>query len=308
MNVLVTGGAGYVGTTLLPVLLERDYKVRVLDNLMFGGIPLLPFFKYQNFEFIGGDIRNKDDVRRAVENQDVIFHLAAIVGYPACRKEPSLAEAVNIGGTENLIKAVTKDQLVVFASTGSNYGSVEEICTEETPLNPLSLYGETKTIAERRILENCNAIVYRFATAFGVSPRIRLDLLINDFVYKALTEGYLVVYESHFKRTFIHVRDMARAFLFAIDNAYKMAGQTYNAGSEEMNLSKQDVCEKIRSKINCHVHYADVGEDLDKRDYEVSYEKINSLGYGTKITVDEGIDELIKALRVVQIKTQYSNV
>ncbi|MBI4333122.1 MAG: NAD(P)-dependent oxidoreductase [Chloroflexi bacterium] len=308
MNVLVTGGAGYVGTSLVPLLLERGYKVRVFDNLMFGGAPVLPFFRNQNFQFINGDIRNKDDIVRAMKDQDIVVHLAAIVGYPACRKEPILAEQVNIGGVDNLIGGVSKDQLVLFSSTGSNYGCVEGICTEETPLNPLSLYGQTKTVAERRLLENSNAIVYRFATAFGISPRMRLDLLINDFVYRALTEGYLVVYESQFRRTFIHVHDMCRAFLFAIDHADKMAGQVYNVGSEKMNLSKRDVCEQIAAKINCHVHYADVGEDQDKRDYVVSYHKINSLGYQTTVTVDEGIDELIRALRVVQIKTPYSNV
>lgn len=308
MNILVTGGAGYVGTTLVPLLLEKGYRVRVLDNLSFGGAALLPFFRNPNFEFIRGDTRNLDEVRHAIKAQDIIIHLAAIVGYPACRKEPRLAEEVNIGGTDNLIKELSKEQLIVFASTGSNYGSVEGTCTEETPLNPLSLYGQTKTVAERRLLDSGKAIVYRFATAFGVSPRLRLDLLINDFVYKALYEGYLVIYESHFKRTFIHVSDMARAFLFAIKNADKMKGEAYNVGSEEMNLSKQEICEKIRSKTNCHVHYADVGEDLDKRNYYVSYEKINSLGYNTSITVDEGIDELIKALQVVQIKTPYSNV
>lgn len=308
MNVLVTGGAGYVGSTLLPLLLKDGHKVRVLDNLMFGGASLLPYFKDPNFEFIRGDMRNVEDVRQALKGQDTVIHLAAIVGYPACRKEPSLAEEVNIGGTDNLINELAKDQLVIFASTGSNYGSVDGICTEETPLNPLSLYGQTKTIAERRLLENCNAIVYRFATGFGVSPRLRLDLLINDFVHKALTEGYLVVYEKHFQRTFIHVRDMGRAFVFALGHADKMAGHAYNVGSEDMNLSKQDICEQIKQKINCHVHYADVGEDMDKRNYVVSYEKINKLGYDTSITVDEGIDELVRALQVVQIKTQYANV
>lgn len=308
MNILVTGGAGYVGTALVPMLLEKGYKVRVFDNLMYGGDQLLPFFKSQNFEFIRGDIRNIDDVKQAVKNQDVIIHLAAIVGYPACRKEPRLAEEVNVEGTENLIKELAKDQLVIYASTGSNYGEIEEICTEETPLNPLSLYGQTKTMAERRLLENCNPIAYRFATAFGVSPRLRLDLLINDFVHKALTEGYLVVYEKHFRRTFIHVRDMGRGFLFAIENTDKMAGQVYNVGSDEMNCSKQDICEKIASKTKCHIHYADVGEDLDKRNYVVSYQKINNLGYQTSITIDEGIDELIRALQVTEPKKGYSNV
>lgn len=308
MNIVVIGGAGYVGTTLVPMLLEKDHNVRVFDNLMFGGDPLLPFFKSPNFKFMRGDVRNLDDVKQAVENEDIIIDLAAIVGYPACRKEPRLAEDVNVGGTENLIKASSKGQLVVYASTGSNYGEVEEICTEETPLNPLSLYGQTKTIAERRLMEELNPVIYRFATAFGVSPRLRLDLLINDFVYKALTEGYLVIYEKHFKRTFIHVRDMGRAFLFAIDNADKMVGEVYNAGSDEMNFSKEEICDMISAKTKCQIHYADVGEDADKRDYVVSYKKINNLGYTTSITVEQGIDELIRALHAIESKKGYSNV
>lgn len=307
MNILVTGGAGYVGTILIPLLLEKGHRVRVFDNLMFGGDQLLPFFRYPRFEFIKGDIRNINDVNAAIKRQDIIIHLAAIVGYPACRKEPKLAEEVNIGGTKNLIKAISENQLVIYASTGSIYGEIEEICTEETPLNPLSLYGQTKALAEKYLLEDCNTIVFRFATGFGLSPRLRLDLLINDFVYKALTEGYLVVYEKHFMRTFIHVYDMGRAYLFAIENSGQMAGQIYNVGSEEMNYSKENICEKIEKRVNCYVYYATIGEDKDKRNYVVSYKKIKNLGYRTTLDIDTGIDELVKGLQVVQIKMHYSN-
>jgi nucleoside-diphosphate-sugar epimerase len=308
MNVLVIGGAGYVGTSLIPQLLARGYRVRLFDSLMFGGDPILPFFRDKNFTFVRGDVRNPEEVKAAVQGQDVVIHLAAIVGYPACRKDPKRAEEVNVGGTRNVAAAVSRQQLVLFGSTGSNYGSVEEVCTEETPLHPLSLYGQTKTLAERHLLENCATIAYRFATAFGVSPRLRLDLLINDFVYKALTQGYLVVYERHFMRTFIHVHDMGRAFLFALDHQHQMAGRVFNVGSEHMNYSKEDICKIITRDINCYVHYADVGEDADKRNYVVSYKKINDLGFNTTLSVEEGVDELKRALQAISFKTPYTNV
>lgn len=308
MKILITGGAGYVGTSLIPQLLAKEHKVTVFDNLAFGGDQLLPFFRNPNFEFIKGNIRNLDDVKMAVRDHDCIIHLAAIVGYPACRKDPILARAVNVDGTKNVISATSKSQLIIYASTGSNYGTVDDVCTEETPLNPLSLYGQTKTLAEKMLLDNRTTIAYRFATAFGVSPRLRLDLLINDFTYKAMTQGYLVIYEKHFMRTFIHVHDMGRAFLFAIENSDKMKDNVYNVGSNKMNYSKEDICEKIRAKTNAYIHYADIGEDADKRNYVVSYEKLSSLGYDTSITVEEGIDELLKALNAVQFKTPYTNV
>lgn len=308
MKILVTGGAGYVGTTLVPQLLEKNYKVTIFDNLMFGGDYILPFFRYSNFNFVEGDIRDENAVLDVCKDADVIIHLAAIVGYPACRKEPELAKSVNVDGTRNIIKATSKNQLIIYASTGSNYGAVEEICTEETPLNPLSLYGQTKTLAEKMLMDNRTTIGYRFATAFGVSPRMRLDLLINDFTYKAITQGYIVIYESHFMRTFIHVHDMARAFLFAIENQDKMKNQIYNVGSEKMNRSKKDICEMIKSHVNFYVHYADIGEDQDKRNYVVSYKKINSLGFDTTISIDDGIKELIKALKVIKFKVPYTNV
>jgi nucleoside-diphosphate-sugar epimerase len=308
MKILVTGGAGFIGTTLIPVLLGEGHKVRVLDNLMYGGDQLLPLFRHPDFEFQRGDIRSLEDVKRAVQGQDAVIHLAAIVGYPACRKDPKLAEEVNVQGTKNIAALVSPNQLVLFGSTGSNYGAVEEICTEETPLNPLSLYGQTKTLAEAYLMEHCSTVAFRFATAFGLSPRLRLDLLINDFTYRAVTQQYLVVYEKHFMRTFIHVHDMARAFAFALKKADQMRGHVFNVGSDRMNFSKQQVCELIERQVKCYVHYADVGEDVDKRNYVVSYRKIGELGYDTTVTVEQGIGELVRGIQVLGFKNPYSNV
>jgi len=308
MKVLITGGAGYVGTSVIPILLANNYEVIVYDNLMFGGDAIFPFFRNKNFSFIKGDIRDKAKLSEAVKDADVVIHLAAIVGFPACRKEPDLAKTVNVDGTKNLIDVASKDQLIIYGSTGSNYGAVEDICTEESPLNPLSLYGQTKTLAEKMILENRKAIAWRFATAFGVSARLRLDLLINDFTYKAITQGYLVVYEKHFMRTFIHVHDMGRVFLFGIENQDKMVNNVYNVGNEKMNYSKEDVCNMIKEKTDAYIHYADIGEDADKRNYVVSYDKITALGYETSISVEEGIDELVNALKAVQFRTPYTNI
>lgn len=308
LKVLITGGAGYVGTSLIPQLLEKKYKVICFDNLMFGGDSILPFFRNENFSFIKGDIRDKDLLANAVKGVDIIIHLAAIVGFPACRKEPDLAKSVNVDGTKNIIDVTSPDQLIMYGSTGSNYGSVEEICTEETPLNPLSMYAQTKALAEKMLIDRGNTIAWRFATAFGVSARLRLDLLINDFTYKALTQGYLVVYEKHFMRTFIHVHDMGRVFLFGIENREKMKNNFYNVGSEEMNYSKEEICNLIKQKTDAYIHFADIGEDADKRNYKVSYEKIKKLGYNTTITVEDGIDELVRALKAVQFRTPYANI
>ena len=309
IRVLVTGGAGYVGCTLTAKLLEEGYNVVVYDSLMSGGRGILPFFANQGFEFIKGDIRDKQSLAQAVKGADYIIHLAAIVGYPACKRDPRLAEEVNIDGTMNLLAVRAPSQRVLYASTGSNYGAYNGgMCTEETPLNPVSLYGTSKTKAEQAVMKSGNALSFRFATAFGVSYRMRLDLLINDFVYRALREKSLILYEKEFKRTFIHVRDMARTFHFAIENFEKMQNEVFNVGSENMNFSKQDIAEKIQQKIPFYLHFADVGKDEDQRNYEVSYEKIRKHGLTTTIDVDQGIDELNRACAVIDLRSEFSNV
>jgi nucleoside-diphosphate-sugar epimerase len=309
MRILITGGAGYIGSVLAPMLLEAGHRVRVLDSLMYGGSALLPMFRYQTFEFVKGDVRDPAAVAKAIAGCDAVIHLAAIVGFPACRLRPDLAQTVNVDGTRVVSEAAGKNRLVLFGSTGSNYGALtDEICTEETPLNPLSLYGKTKTAAELHLMEHNETIAFRFATAFGVSPRMRLDLLVNEFVHAALKMRYLVVYESHFMRTFIHVQDIARVFLFALENTSKMKGQVYNVGSEAMNFSKAQVCEMIRAKVDYYLHYAAVGQDADKRNYVVSYKRINALGYQTTISLEQGIDELVRACEALEVRTPYTNV
>ena len=216
MKIFITGGAGYIGTTLIPLLLENNYKVTVYDSLLFNnGDKLLPYISNKNFSFIKGDIRNEELLSKSIKNHDIVIHLAALVGFPICREKGEKESFdVNTKGTEIVVRNMTKDQYLLFGSTGSNYGEVIGICTEETELNPLSIYGKSKTEAEKIVLSRNNSTSFRFATAFGLSPRLRLDLLINDLTFKAITEGYAVVYESHFMRTFIHVKDIANVFLF----------------------------------------------------------------------------------------------
>lgn len=307
MKVLVTGGAGYVGTSLIPQLLASGHHVRVFDSLLWGGDPIIPFFSRPGFEFVRADIRDAAALSAACRDRDAVIHLAAIVGYPACRKAPDLARDVNIKGTANVIAATSRNQLILFASTGSNYGALEETCTEESELRPLSLYGQTKTIAESMIMGDRTGVAFRFATAFGLSPRLRLDLLINDFTYRAVTQGYLVVYEREFMRTFMHVRDIGRAFVLALDHPDVTKNQIFNAGSESMNLSKQRICEMIQARVPCYVHYSEVGEDQDKRNYLVSYEKIRSVGFETTITAEEGIDELVRGYQAISMTNPYCN-
>lgn len=310
-KIFITGGAGYIGTSLIPMLLDKGYEITVYDSLMFNnGDKLLPFITNKNFKFVDGDVRDFDTLSKHIKGYDVVIHLAALVGFPICRERGEQESyEVNVIGTQNVINAIEDHQYLLFGSTGSNYGEVLDVCTEETPLNPLSIYGKTKTAAEQLVLTRNNSTAFRFATAFGVSPRLRLDLLVNDLTYKSLKEGYAVIYESHFMRTFIHVRDIARVFLFAIENQEDMKNNVYNVGSNTMNFSKKQVCEVISGKItNSYFNYADVGEDADKRNYIVSYEKINKLGFDTTISLEEGIDELIKTIPLVKTSSPYFNI
>lgn len=309
MKILVTGGAGYVGCVLVPELLARGHHVRVLDSLMYGGDGLLPNVRHPCFEFQRGDVRALKDLEHASRDRDLIIHLAAIVGFPACRERPELARETNLEASKLVAQVAGRERPVLFASTGSNYGAItDEVCTEETPLNPLSLYAQTKVAAEQHLLENAGTVAFRFATAFGLSPRLRLDLLVNDFTHRAMRQRYLVVYEKDFMRSFIHVFDIARTFLFGLDNLDRMLGQVYNVGSEGMNFSKAQICDLLRERLEFYLHYAEVGADLDQRNYVVSYGKISSLGYTTTVSVPEGVDELISGLRLVNVQEPYSNV
>lgn len=306
-KIFITGGAGYVGSALIPLLLEDGYEVTVYDNLMVHGDGIMHNFLKPNFKFIKGDVLDVELLHESMKGHDVVIHLAAIVGYTACRKDEKYSYKVNHEGSKNVVDGLDGDQLLVYGSTGSNYGTVEGVCTEETPLNPLSIYGKSKTMGEEEVLKYPNSIAYRFATAFGFGPRLRLDLLVNDLTYSAFMQKYIAVYESHFMRTFIHVKDMARVFKFAIENCDQMKGEVYNVGSNSMNYSKGDVCKMIQTRTDCYVHYADFDGDADKRDYVVSYDKLKKLGFDTTITVEEGIDELIKVFPLVKIDNKYRN-
>jgi nucleoside-diphosphate-sugar epimerase len=307
-RVLVTGGAGYVGSVLTPILLSRGYQVRVLDNLMYRQPSLLPYFRYGELEFVRGDVRDSTTLKDSLNDVDHVIHLAAIVGAPACARDPRLAEEVNYESTAVLSQLRSPSQGVIFASTGSNYGAVEDVCTEDTPLNPLSVYGVTKTKAETVLLDGGNAVVYRFATAFGLSSRLRLDLLVNDFVFQALKNRRIVIYEQGFRRTFIHVHDMARALLHAVENYDKMEGEAYNVGHEGLNHTKEEVALAIQRKVDYQLEYADVGSDPDKRDYEVSYAKVRKTGFTTAVSLEEGIDELIRGCEMITLQNPYSNI
>jgi len=269
----------------------------------------MPYFADKKFRFVKGDIRDKKTVERAMEGIDAVIHLAGIVGFPACRKDPEGSRDINVRGTQTVVDALPKHVPVLFASTGSNYGKMlEKVCTELSTLNPLSDYAKQKVEAEEIIKKHGEFVIYRFATAFGVSSRMRLDLLPNDFTYRAVREKTLIVYEKNFMRTFIHVRDMAYAFIFALQNYDRMRGEIYNVGSNNMNYSKEAICHLIKNRVDYYLHFADVGHDLDQRDYMVSYDKIHALGFAPTVSMDEGIDELIKASEVIEIKNPYYNV
>tara|TARA_Y100000310_G_scaffold221576_1_gene223181 strand:+ start:39687 stop:40661 length:975 start_codon:yes stop_codon:yes gene_type:complete len=322
-NILVTGGAGFVGSSLVPTLLEKGYGVEVLDDMIHENsytgfssyIEGRNMMSHPNFEFIRGDVRDKRLVSECVGRSDMIIHLAAIVGAPACKKNPELARTTNVDGTRNILKNLSSSQIIINASTGSNYGAVDGICTEDTDLNPLSVYGETKTQAERDVMES-GGLAYRFATAFGVAPRYRMDLLPNDFTHKLFHDKFVDIFESNARRTFVHVADMTNAFLFGIENYDQMKGEAFNVGDESMNMTKEGLAKEIISKIKQMHGFEpklltlpmETRTDPDERDYEVSYGKLNKIGFKTQVTLDEGLEELIKFSELLKIRNPFSNV
>ena len=308
MRVVVTGGAGYIGSMLVPRLLEMGWNVHVIDNLMFGGHALLPHFMNPRFSFAEVDITDRTALAPQLAGADAVIHLAALVGYPLCKKMPRRAVEVNVDGTRNVLDLMPADARLVYGSTGSNYGEVMGICTEDTPLNPLSLYGETKTRAEQMCHERGNCVSMRFATAFGIAPRLRLDLMINDFTWQAVHNRYLVVYEKHFRRTFIHVADIARAFVFMLDNWSRLEHSVFNVGHDSMNYTKEDIVNLLRERVEFLVHFAEIGTDEDKRDYEVDYGRIRDAGFEITVDIDKGLRELVRGLPLLRLRNPYSNV
>jgi nucleoside-diphosphate-sugar epimerase len=300
MKVLITGGAGYLGSTLTKHLLEAGYSVTVLDNLMYDQVTLLHLFGNPKFQFELGDVRDKKLLQELVGLNDVIIPLAAIVGMPACKANPELTVAVNYQQVADIVEVLRGDQKLILPNTNSQYGSSDSIITEESPFNPLSLYAKTKCDAENTMLEKGNGVSLRLATVFGVSPRMRTDLLVNDFVYKSVVDGYLVLFEAHFKRNYIHVQDIARTFQFIIENYDKCKGHAFNVGLSTANLSKLELAEKIKSHIpSLVIKQDDFKEDFDKRNYIVSNEKLESLGWKPIYDLDYGIKQLMSAYKIV---------
>lgn len=310
MNILVTGGAGYIGSLLIPRLLFLGHNVTVIDNFYFKQNSLLDCCKYDTFNIIKGDCRDEPLLSKEIKKNDLIIPLAALVGAPLCDIDTYGAKSINQNAVEFLCRKVSKDQKIIMPVSNSGYGVGEEgkFCDENSPLNPVSLYGKTKVNAENVVLSRENSITFRLATVFGLSPRMRLDLLVNDFVYRAVNDKCVVIFEGHFKRNYIHIQDVVRAFEHAIINFDLMKGEAFNVGLDDANLSKIELAEKIKEEIPNFVYLeSKIGEDPDKRDYIVSNTKILNSGFKTEWSLDRGIRELIKGYVVIK-NSIYSNV
>ena len=308
-RILVTGGAGYLGSILVPALLARGASVTVVDNFMYGQTPLLDCCADEKLTIVRGDVRDERLMLPLLKKADVILPLACLVGAPLCAQKPAEARAINLDAILLLLKNASKSQRFISPTTNSGYGVGQAgvFCTEETPMNPISLYGVLKVELEKALLD-AGAISLRLATVCGVSPRMRLDLLVNDFTYRAVTDRFVVLFEAHFKRNYIHVRDVARAFCHALDHFDAMQGQPYNVGLSDANLSKMELCQEIQKQVpDFTVMEAPIGKDPDQRNYVVSNAKIEATGYRPQVSIQRAIAELIKGYQVVR-RNQHANI
>lgn len=302
MRILITGGAGYIGSVLVGHLLLKSYRVTVLDNLLHGVHGLYQYCAEEGFDFVRGDVRDEALMSKLLVDKDVIICLAGLVGMPACARDPVYAKSTNHESIVLLNRLRSSNQWVIYPCTNSGYGtkSGDVYCTEETPLEPVSLYGQTKVEAEKLLLDSPNTVSLRLATVFGVSARMRLDLLVNDFTYRAAKDHFLVLYEKNFKRNYVHIEDVARAFCHVIENFEDMKGEAYNVGLDDANLSKEELALMIKQFVpDLYIHAASVGSDPDKRNYIVSNEKIRRKSFVAVHTLPAGIQQLLKAFRMM---------
>lgn len=303
LKILITGGAGYIGSVLTRTLLDLGHQVTVLDSFLYNQASLLDCCPSPNFAITRGDCRDERILTDLLRQPDVIIPLAAIVGAPICDADQTAAVSTNLEALRSLCRLASPSQAILYPVTNSGYGIGEKDteCTEDSPLRPISLYGETKVAAEKAILDRGNAITFRLATVFGASPRMRLDLLVNDFVYRAVFDRALVLFEAHFKRNYIHVRDVTKAFVHGLDHFDSMKDRPYNVGLDTANLSKKELCEQIKRHVPAFVFFeAPIGRDPDQRDYIVSNARIAATGYQPDWTLDDGIVELMKTYKIVR--------
>lgn len=309
-NILVTGGAGYLGSTVVPDLLAAGHKVTVLDNFMFGQNSLAHVCHNPNFTVVRGDVRVEQTIKPLIAKADLIIPLAALVGAPMCSRDPIGAQTTNHDAVMLMLKLLSPNQIVLMPTTNSAYGSGDKnnFCTEESPLNPISKYAIDKVEIEKEMMRHPNAISFRLATVFGMSPRMRIDLLVNDFTYRAVNDRFVVLFESSFKRNYIHVRDVSRVFQHGIANVDVMKGQIYNVGLSDANVSKKELCERIQKYVPDFVFMdAPVGKDPDQRNYVVSNDKVEATGFKPAHSLDLGIQDLIKGYTMIR-NSRYGNV
>jgi nucleoside-diphosphate-sugar epimerase len=299
-NVLITGGAGYIGSELTDYLLRAGYAVTCLDNLMYDHTSLLRYTNDLNFNFVKGDVRDEKLLKKLVSKNDVIIPLAALVGFPLCEKDKRGAEEINFSANDWISKNKSKDQIVIYPCTNSGYGTNDGVCTEESPLNPVSLYGVTKVKAEQSYKEVENHVTFRFATVFGPGSRMRTDLLVNNFVLRALRDKFLVLYECKFMRNYLHLQDACRSFMFTLENWEECKNETYNVGNDLLNMNKLQLAEKIKCHIPIEIIKAEINSDPDVRDYEVSSQKIYDKGFKCEYDLDIGIKQLINAYSIIE--------